>query len=313
MDTDVWDVIIVGGGAAGLSGALMLGRARRQVLVVDFGEPRNRFTHAMHGVLGRDGTSPAALLADGRREVESYGGVIQRGSVTQVSAPSDGFTVHITDLDGRSTSNATARRLLVTSGARDHLPDIPGLSKWWGRGVATCPYCDAYEVRDGRIGVLATGPGSPMQAQLLRQWSHSITYLTDSVGPPAGQELDDLTARGITISEGPLRQVRGDGDRLIGVQLEDGTDIALDAIFTIPTLAPADDLLRTLGSGISTGPMGEFASVDATGRTSVEGVWAAGNVVNPAANIPISIGAGAMAGGAINHDLVLDDIIRSRR
>jgi thioredoxin reductase len=313
MDTDLWDVIVVGGGAAGLSAALMLGRARRRVLVVDSGAPRNRFTEAMHGVLGRDGTSPAALLSDGRQEVERYGGAIRRGSATHAEAVPEGFTVQITDLDGRRTQDVTARRLLIASGARDHLPDIPGLSTWWGRGVATCPYCDAYEVRDGRIGVLATGAGSPMQAQLLRQWSHDITYLTDTVGRPDGQELHDLTARGIALSEGPVRRVLDDGDRLIGVQLDDGTDIRLDAIFTIPAVAPADDLLRSLGASIGTGPMGESVSIDATGRTSVDGVWAAGNVVAPAANVAMSIGAGALAGGAINHDLVLDDIARSRK
>ncbi|USX48991.1 NAD(P)/FAD-dependent oxidoreductase [Lentzea sp. HUAS12] len=311
MNADMWDVVVVGGGAAGLSGALMLGRARRRVLVVDSGEPRNRFTSRMHGVLGRDSTSPADLLADGRREVESYRGTIHRGAATAARTAEGVFAVEITDLDG-NRFEVLARRLLVATGVRDDLPAIAGLREWWGRGVATCPYCDAYEVGDGRIGVLATGPGSPGQAQLLRQWSDSIVYLADSVGPPQGDELSDFRTRGIEIAEGLVERVLDNGDRLRGVRLQDGTDVLLDAIFTIPTLVAADGLLRSLGATVAPGPMGEFVTVDGSGRTSVDGVWAAGNVVNPAANVPMSIGAGAMAGGAINHDLVLADIAGTR-
>jgi len=306
MDEKLWDLIVVGGGAAGLSAALTLGRARRRVLVVDAGQPRNRFTRHMHAVLGRDGTSPADLLADGRREVESYRGVIRRASVSRVTRADDGFVVALDDTEEQT------RRLLVATGVRDVLPELAGLAQWWGRGVAVCPYCDAYEVRDGRVGILATGPASVFQAQLLRQWTRSVSYLADAVGAPDGEERAGFDARGIEIVEGPVARVLDDGGRLTGVEMGDGRHIPLDAIFTVPTLVPADDLLRSLGAVTVEGPMGAFVQVDNSGRTSVDGVWGAGNVVNPAANVPIAIAAGAAAAGAINHDLVLDDIARAR-
>lgn len=308
----MWDVVVVGGGPAGLSGALMLGRARRRVLVIDAGEPRNRFTDAVHAVLGRDGTSPAQLLADGRAEVESYGGVIRHATVSTVEHITDGFSLTLDEsgADPDAEGTVLARRLLVATGSSDDLPDIPGLGDLWGRGVATCPYCDAYEVKDARIGILATGPASVMQAQLLRQWSESIIYVTHTSAAPVGEEAAGFAARGIQVAVGPVECVLAEDSRLVGVQLDGGRRIELDAIFTIPTLAPADRTLRSLGAAIVENPVGAFVQVDATGRTSIDGVWAAGNVVNPAANVPISIGAGALAGGAINHDLVLDDIAR---
>ena len=318
MDTQTWDAVVVGGGAAGLSGALMLGRARRRVLVIDSGQPRNRFTSKMHGVLGRDGTSPADLLADGRREIESYGGVIRQGVVTDAQPFPGGFTITYTGQGSQPTAaddaavTVRARRILVATGLHDGLPYIDGLAQWWGRGVAMCPYCDGYEVRDRRIGILATGPGSTVQAQLLRQWSPSIIYLPDTVGMPQESDLGDFAARGIEIQEGGVRRVLDDTQRLTGVELEDGTRVQLDAIFTAPALTPADEVLRMLGAQTADGPVGSFVVVDATGRTNIEGVWAAGNVVDPMANVPVSIGAGAQAAGAINHDLVLDDIAQAR-
>lgn len=306
MTDTLWDVVVVGGGAAGLSAALMLGRARRRVLVADAGEPRNRFTDHMHAVLGRDGTSPAALLADGRTELAAYGVEVRNAAVTSAERLDDGFLITVGDGQIRT------RHLLVTTGLRDVLPELPGLATWWGRGVAVCPYCDAYEVRDQRIGILATGPNSLFQAQLLRQWTETVIYLADAVGAPTGDDLTGFEARGIEIVEGPIARVVDDGARLTGVEMEDGAVVALDAIFTSPRFVPQDALLRSLGTETVESPIGSLVRVDPTGTTSVPGLWAAGNVVNPAANVPISIGAGAAVGGAINHSLVLDDVAVAR-
>jgi thioredoxin reductase len=305
-DAQMWDVIVIGGGAAGLSGALMLGRARRRVLVLDTGRPRNRFTAHMHGVLGRDGTSPADLLADGRAEIARYGGVIRAGKVLDVVPTSGGFEV-VTD-----NARERARRVLLATGARDVLPDLDGLSELWGRGVAVCPYCDGYEVRDRPIGILATGPGSVFQAQLLRQWSDTVVYLADAVGAPEGANRESFDARGIRIVEGPVERVLAGNGRLHGVRMTDGREIALAAIFTLPRLVPRDALLDALEPAKTSTPMGEFLEVDPAGRTSIPGIWAAGNVANPAANVPVSIGAAASAAGAINHDLILEDIDYAR-
>jgi thioredoxin reductase len=201
-----------------------------------------------------------------------------------------------------------ARTLLVATGASDELPDIDGLADRWGSGVAVCPYCDGYEVGNGRIGILATGPGSIFQAQLLRQWSDQIIYLTNTTDAPTGDERAAFDARGIRIENGPIKRVLSEGDQLSGVEFDDGRTVALDAIFTVSRLIPRDTPLRQLDAERTEHPWGSFATVDPSGATSVDGVWAAGNVVNAMANVPVSIGSAALAAGAINHALVLDDI-----
>lgn len=298
-----WDVVVIGGGSGGLSTALLLARARRRVVVLDGGAPRNRFAPHMHGVLGHDGKSPLQLLADGRREIEAYGGVILRADVAQTRRDGERFTVATSD-----GQTLRARRLVVATGLRDELPDVEGLAAQWGRGVAVCPYCDGYEVRDQRIGILATGPRSLHQAQLLRQWSASIVYLANDTGVPEGDDAVAFAARGIRVEEGAVRRVLTDGGRVAGVELGDGRVVELDAIFTAPRMVPLDEPLRQLGADRAEGPAGSFVAVDDTGRTSVPGVWAVGNVVNAAGNVPIAIAAGAWAAGMVNHDLVLDDV-----
>jgi thioredoxin reductase len=302
-DADRWDVIVIGGGSAGLSAALMLGRARRKVLVLDAGEPRNRFAAHMHGMLGRDGTAPLALLADGRREIESYGGVVRSASVVTTRRTDDGFAVDTAD-----GNTEHSRKLLVATGARDELPDVPGLAEFWGRGAAVCPYCDGYEVRDRPIGILATSPASVEQAQLLRQWSASIVYLPNGVGEPAEGEAAALAARGIRVEDGIVDHVIGRDGQLAGVAMADGRVVELDAIFTAPRLVPRDEPLRQLGAARTEQQHGSFVTTDLAGTTSVPGVWAAGNVATPFANVPYAIGMGALTGGRINHELILEDV-----
>ena len=167
-----YDVVVIGGGAAGLNGALMLARSRRSVLVVDAGAPRNAPASGVHGLLGREGTPPGELLATGRAEVRGYGGRVETGEVTGGAADGGGFAVTLAD--GR---RVRARRLLVTTGLTDELPDVPGLRERWGREVLHCPYCHGWEVRDQAIGVLASGPMSVHQALLFRQLSHGRRLL----------------------------------------------------------------------------------------------------------------------------------------
>lgn len=298
-----WDVVVIGGGSAGLSAALMLGRARRRVLVLDAGAPRNRFTAHMHGSLGHDGKSPVELLATGRGEVEGHGGVVWNATALTTRREGDGFAIETTD-----ARIVMARTILVATGARDELPEIDGLSERWGSGVAVCPYCDGYEVGNGRIGILATGPGSIFQAQLLRQWSDQIIYLPNTTDMPTGEERTAFEARGIRIENGLIKRVLSHGDQLSGVEFDDGRTIGLDAIFTVSRLIPQDAPLRQLDAARTEHPWGSFTTVDPNGKTSVDGVWAAGNVVNAMANVPVSIGTAALAAGAINHALVLDDI-----
>ena len=263
-----YDVAVVGGGAAGLSAALVLARARRRVVVIDAGAPRNAPAAHMQGFLSRDGMPPADLVATGRREVAGYGGHLLDGSVDAVR-PSDrgGFEVSLSG--GRALS---ARRVLVTTGLRDELPDLPGIRERWGRDLLHCPYCHGYEVRDQPVGVLGGTPEAVQHALLVRQWSGDVVFFTHTDTLTA-TEREQLMAREVGIVDGPVARLAVEDDRILGVELEDGRVVARSAVFVRPRFVPHHDLLAALGS--ETDEAG-WPVVDATGRTSVPGVWAAG-------------------------------------
>ena len=308
-----WDAVVVGGGVAGSSAALMLARARRSVLVVDAGQPRNAVAVHMHGVLGHDGKPPRQLLAEGRREIEGYGGVVVDGRVQGVDALEDpaGPRFRVT-LDGGA--EVRARRVVLATGLADVLPEVPGLAAHWGAGVVVCPYCDGYEVRDRRIGVLATGPGSLHHVQMLRQWSPDITFLVAG-GTATGEPLRidaatraGLDARGIRIEEEAVTRVLGDRGALEGVELADGRVLALDSLFAMPGAAPRDGFARALGAATEETPWGPFVTADPMGRTSVPGLLIAGNASSGSANVPVAMAAGTMAGAMANADMVTEDV-----
>ena len=307
MHRTEWDVIIVGGGSAGLSAALMLGRSRRRVLVVDGGEPRNRFAAHMHGVLGHDHSSPLDLLAAGRTELTRYDDVtVESGSVVS-AAPFDtdaiGFEVVL-----ESGERHTARRMLVATGLRDELPDIPGLAEQWGRNAALCPDCDGWEVRDRRIAVIATDASNTHQAQLMRQLSPRITFYPQGANLPQAAR-DGLEARGIEIESRTVVEVIGDEEGgLRGIRLDDGTEHEADSVFVAPRPVPNDRLLRELRARTMRQNGVDWVLVDPSGRTNVPGLWAAGNIATAASSVPVAMAAGSLAGSGSNGDLVEEDI-----
>jgi len=300
---EIWDVVIVGGGAAGLSAALILARARRRVLVLDAGAPRNRFAPHMHGVLSRNGYSPLQLVEDGRREVREADGVIATAQVTHVSRATHGFVL-TTDV-GKEISTG---RLIVATGIRDDLPPIAGLAEQWGRGVVACPYCDGYEVRGKAIGVLAASVPGLHKAQMVRSYSSDVTVFTDLAGPVPEEDLLALRVRGIGVEERAVSRVFEEEGRLVGVELADGTSVPLDVIFAEPAMVPLDDLLRQLGAEQTETFFGSWTAADAMGKTSIDGVWVAGNSANPAALVPVAAASGVMAALAINTELVARDV-----
>jgi thioredoxin reductase len=300
MKQPQYDVVVVGGGAAGLSAALVLSRARRNVLIVDAGEPRNAPASHMHGYLSRDGFPPAQLLACGRDEVTRYGGTIVEGSVTEV-VPRGRAAFWVLLAGGQRIS---ARRVLVTTGLRDELPDIPGLGGRWARDVLHCPYCHGHEVRDRQLGVIGGTPGAVRYAQIVRQWTHDLVYFTPP-GTLTHAERSQLVARAIGVIEGDIEQLIIDDDQLRGVQMADGCVVPRDALFVPPRFVPNNALLLGLGCHVDENG---WVAADATGRTSIRGVWVAGNVVDPRAQVITAAGAGSAAAIAINTDLVEDDV-----
>lgn len=305
MMDESYDAVVVGGGAAGLTGAMVLGRARRRVAVVDAGEPRNAPAAQMHGFLSRDGTPPAQLLAVGRDEVAAYGGEVIGGQVHGIDHGGDqGFVVSLAD--GRILA---ARTVLVTTGLRDELPEVPGLRERWGNDVLHCPYCHGYEVRDEPIGVLGgeVRELSLHQALLLPQWSHDVVFFPDRISVTAG-ERERLTARGVRIAGGAVARIVVDDDRLSGVELADGEVVSRRAVFVAPRFVAQDELLTRLGCRPAENG---WVATDPTGATSVTGVWAAGNVVDPRAQAITAAGAGSAAAIAMNSYLVQEDVERA--
>ncbi|MGX5681550.1 FAD-dependent oxidoreductase [Schumannella luteola] len=301
-----WDVIVIGGGAAGLSAALILSRAQRRVLVIDAAEPRNRFAPHMHGVLGRNATSPLELVADGRREVQASGGVVVEGRVIRTTATAHGFDVETAD--GSMTS---ARRLVVATGLRDELPDLPGLAEQWGRGVVACPYCDGFESAGRRFGVLLGSAAGIHKAHLLAPYSADITVFSGLAGELAADDRLILEQRGIRLEGRGVAAIESTGDTLSGVRLTDGTLVPVDVVFAEPRPVALDGPLLDLGAETAESAFGAWVAVDATGRTSVPGVWAVGNVANPGALVPLAMGAGAAAALAINGELVAEEVASS--
>ena len=300
MSEDSFDVVVVGGGAAGLSAALVLGRARRRVAIVDAGMPRNAPAAHMQGFLSRDGMPPGDFLAAGRAEVARYGVEVVADRVTDVEP---GFAVRLAG--GRALS---ARRVLVATGVHDELPDIPGVRERWGRDLLHCPYCHGWEVRDEPLGVLGTVPGSVQHAQLVRQWSDDVVFFAHTYDLTA-TEAAELEARGVQVVREEVARLVVEDDRLAGVELVDGRVVARTAVFIRPSNVLHADGLPT-GLGCERDPAG-FVAVDGSGRTTTPGVWAAGNIVDPRAQVITAAGAGSAAAIAINADLVDEDVDRA--
>ncbi|WP_328326278.1 MULTISPECIES: NAD(P)/FAD-dependent oxidoreductase [unclassified Streptomyces] len=299
-DGQVWDVVVIGGGAAGLSAALTLARVRRSVVVIDAGEPRNAPAAdvGVHGVLGREGISPLELLRLGRAEVASYGGRVVSGRVARVHR--DGAEFSVVTEDGQ---RVPARRVLVATGLVDELPEVPGLAERWGRDVMHCVYCHGWEVRDRAIGVL----GSFHQALLFRQLSRDVTLFRDTGTGLMEEQWEQLAALGVGVVEGEIGGLEIDGqDRLAAVRLTSGVVVPVRELVVAPRFVARAGFLDGLGLTVREHPMGfgEQVAVDASGFTGVEGVWAAGNVSDVLAGVPAAAAAGVTAAAAINMDLL---------
>jgi thioredoxin reductase len=303
-DNDRYDVVVVGGGAAGLSAALVLGRSRLRTLVVDAGEPRNAPSDHMQGFLTRDGMAPAEFLALGREEIARYGVELVRDRAVDVTRDDD-FTVSLAG--GRTVR---ARRLIVTTGLKDELPQVPGVTERFGRDVLHCPFCHGWEVRDERFGVLATSPMSVHQALMVSGWSDDVTLFLHTV---AEEELSDddlrrLAAAGVKVVPGEVSGLRTENDRLTGVRLADGTVHDRSVVFVAPKAVPQTGLMERLGAELRETPVGAYPVVDPTGRTSVPGVWTAGNAMGFAEQVVHAASGGYRAASAVVGDLIMSDL-----
>lgn len=293
------EVAILGGSFAGLSAALVLARACRKIVVVDAGRPRNRFAAHSHGFLGHDGRTPDAILGDARKQLGNYPTVaLLQGEANSARQLDGGFAIELAD--GRTVE---AKRLILATGVRDELPDIPNLSACWGKSVVHCPYCHGYEFRGQPLGALATTAQSIHTATLLPDWGPATCFRHASFHFDE-EHRAKLAARGVSMEETAVRTLIADEGKVEAVLLEDGRRVPLTALFVTPRTYLNSPIAEHLGCAIDEGPTGQVIRVDELKKTTVAGVFAAGDASSPMASVTMAAAAGAMAGFAAHQSLM---------
>lgn len=291
----LYDVIVVGGSYAGMAAALQLLRARRQVLIIDAGQRRNRFAAHSHGFLGQDGVDPAVIAGQAREQLTAYKTLRWiDGTAISAKPADDGFSVTLSDGEV-----FTARRMILALGVTDTLPEVPGLEERWGKHVFHCPYCHGYELGGGPVGVLAVGPISMHHALMLPEWGPTTFFLNGAFTPDANQRAQ-LDAHGVAIEETPIARIRGEAD----VELEDGRIVELTGIFTATKTRPSSPLADQLSCEQDEGLLGPVIRTDAMKQTSVEGVFACGDAASSMHSVALAVGDGSLTGAGAHRSLI---------
>lgn len=298
----LWDCVIVGGGAAGLSAALVLGRARRRTLVIDAGAQSNLAATGIGGLLGFDGVPPGQLYALGRGQLAGYPSVeVRDGEVVTGAASDGGFALELAD-----GSVARARRVLLAMGMRYESPTVPGLAQLWGRSVFHCPFCHGWEVRDRPLAVLANGERAAHMATLLRGWSDDVVLLTGGPAELTDADRSRLAGAGVAVDERAVSELVSEDGELAAVVFADGSSLARQGLLVATTLHQRSALAAKLGvSFAAPGPLSvEAIEVDAMHRTSVPGVFAAGDVCAQMPQVAAAVAAGSAAAASMMASLM---------
>lgn len=304
MTDPIHDVIIIGGSYAGLSAALQLGRARRDVLIIDEGKRRNRFADSSHGFLTQDGADPAAIAADARSQVMEYptvqwisGRAESAARIAATDRSDAGFEV------SAAGGSHRARRLLLATGIRDILPNVEGLEERWGKAVFHCPYCHGYELEQGRIGVIATSPLSTHQALMLPDWGPT-TLLVNGTFEPDEEQPASLALRGVNVERSPIEAITGHAD----IRLADGRVLAFAGLFTAANFEMASPIAEQLGLDFEEGMFGSVIKTDLMKETSMPGVFACGDAARLMASVALAVGDGNIAGAGVHRSLIFGTI-----
>ncbi|RYX85716.1 NAD(P)/FAD-dependent oxidoreductase [bacterium] len=296
----MYDIIVIGGSFAGQAAALQIARARRQVLVIDTKKPRNRFASASHGFLGHDGLPPAAIMLKAREQLLAYPTArFTESEVISAVATRDGFSIALANGEQHQ-----AKRLILATGVADILPDIPGLKERWGETVLHCPYCHGYEFGGRQLGVIATSPMALHQAMLIPDWGPTTFFTNDSIQLDA-EKTNELKNRGVVIEDCPVQSLVGEGEQLDGVLLTDGRFIEIAAVFIGPQNRMTNPLAEQLGCAFEDGPLGPALKVDEFQKTTVPGVFAAGDSSSFKHNATFAAASGVMAGVAAHRSLFM--------
>ena len=293
------DAIIIGGSFAGLSAAMYIARARRSVVIVDTGLPRNRFAEHSHGFFAQDGSAPGAMLATAHAQVAAYPtAAFVAGEAVGAVRDDDGFAVTLA-----TGEVLTGRRLVLAFGISDELPAIPGLAERWGRSVIHCPYCHGYEFSDRRLGVLHSSEQSTHMAMLVAEWGPTTLYL-NGAPPPDDAVLDELQRRGVAIESDAVRALHGNGAELRALELDDGRLADVDALYVGPRTRLNSTIAQQLGCELEEAPSGPIIRTDGVKMTTVPDVYAAGDITRATHTVTWASADGVMAGLAVHRSLV---------
>ena len=300
LDTELYDAVVIGGGSAGLSAALALGRATRRVLLATCGLPRNTPAHGAHNVFTRDGTAPAELVRIGREQLEPYDVVIRDECATDVERAETYYIVRL------ESGAVRTRGIVLASGVRDILPDIPGFKELWGSGVFHCPYCHGWEVANKPLAIYARGDAALHFSMLIRGWTRDLMLFTDGPSELSDDDLRKIRSNGIVIHEGPVERLVGTHE-LEAIVLKSGEVITRAGVFMRPDQELRSDIAKKLGCALT--PQGRVEA-DMLGRTNVPLVFVAGDMGPGHQSVPSAAATGAMAGAGLNHDLLAEEFDR---
>jgi thioredoxin reductase len=294
------DAVIVGGSSAGLSAALVLGRSLRDVVVIDDQKPCNRFSRASHGFLTRDGTPPSELLQIAYEQLKRYPSVaLKMATALHIEKIDAGFEIMSSD-----ASKLQARMVLLATGMHDELPALDGIEGLWGKSVFHCPYCDGYEVRGQTIAVYGVDEAALHQVMMLRNWTDNLTLCAADGWKLTAAQREKLTRFGIHVVEQPIAVLESAGAQIQAVRFVDGTSLVCNALFILPKTTHRTTFARDLGCKVDER---HVVQVDLRGRTSTEGVYAAGDLSSPMRSVAIAVAQGAAAAYGINADLISQD------
>lgn len=293
-----FDAVIIGGSYAGMAAGLQLARARRKILLIDAGQPRNRFASHSHGFLTQDGAPLAEIAAEARSQLMEYPTVEWcTGRVEAVTGEADNFLVALAD-----GSTYQARRIILAAGVTDELPGLPGLAELWGKRVFHCPYCHGYELGKEGIGVLATSELAMHHGLMLPDWGATTLFLNDAFEPSA-EQLSQLKARGTYVEYGAAARLVERAEAGVELVLQDGRVFPLVGLFVAPRIQ-LTPLIAQVECELEESPMGSIVKTDAMQATSIPGVFACGDVARAGGSVTFAVADGAMAGLSTHRSLM---------
>ncbi|GGH77219.1 NAD(P)/FAD-dependent oxidoreductase [Phaeocystidibacter marisrubri] len=301
---NTYEVIIIGGSNAGLSAAMSLGRSLRKVLVIDSGKPCNAPTPYSHNFLTRDGATPEEISTIAKEQVLSYPSVHFQEGLAQSAEKKEDGSFDVTLDNGQMIS---AQKLVIATGMKDILPQIPGFQECWGKSVIHCPYCHGYEVHHTKTGVLANGERSYEFASMIQHWTDDLTLFTNGVADLTNEERSNLSQLNVAIDERPIQILHHVNGQIEKIEFEDQSTFALHALYAAVPTEQHSTMASELGCLITEAG---YIEVDPFQKTTVEGVYAVGDCTSPFRKVSIAVASGSICGAALNREMIQEDIER---